>query len=87
MSVLQYGKQGTLVQDKTQSLVILLKINVMPLDLASKIDICAFNQFILRIIDGKVHYYSFHSNLMSHETVFEGDEKDFRFYTQKWDNM
>ena len=61
---------------------------VMPLDLASKIDICARINLFWRIIDGKVHYYCISPNFyLPHETVFEGDEKALLDRYQKWDNM
>lgn len=61
---------------------------VTPLDLASKIDICARINLFWRIIDGKVHYYCIAPNFyLPHETVFDGDEKTLLNRYQKWDNM
>lgn len=60
---------------------------LMPLDLASKIDICARINLFYRLIDGKVHYYSVSPQFyLPHETVFDGDEKMVSDRYQKWLN-
>lgn len=61
---------------------------LMPLDLASKIDICARVNLFYRIIDGKIHYYCVNPQFyLPHETVFDGDEKMVTDRYQKWLNL
>lgn len=75
--------------DKTLNLEDFTEVKcVTPLDLASKIDICARVNLFWRLIDGKVHYYCIAPNFyLPHETVFDGDEKTLLDRYQKWDNM
>ena len=61
---------------------------LMPLDLASRIDICARINLFYRIIDGKIHYYCVNPQFyLPHETVFDGDEKMVTDRYQKWLNL
>ena len=60
----------------------------MPLDLASKIDICARINLFYRVIGGKIHYYCVAPQFyLPSETVFDGDEKVVIDRYQKWMNQ
>lgn len=61
---------------------------LMPLDLASKIDICARVNLFYRNIDGKIHYYCVRPYFyLPDETVFNGDERMVSDRYQKWMNQ
>lgn len=61
---------------------------LMPIDLASKIDICARINLFYRIEQGKIHYYCVDPRFyLPEDTVMNGDEKQVIDRYQKWMNM
>ncbi|MCH7337121.1 terminase TerL endonuclease subunit [Acinetobacter sp. NIPH 2699] len=61
---------------------------LMPIDLASKIDICARINLFYRIEDGKLHYYCIDPRFyLPEDTVMNGEEKQVIDRYQKWMNL
>ncbi len=58
------------------------------LDLASKLDICAFNQLFKKIRDGQIHYYAFGRYYLPEETLEIADTADKKNATayKRWVN-
>lgn len=61
---------------------------LMPIDLASKVDICARINLFYRVENGKLHYYCIDPRFyLPEDTVMNGDEKQVLDRYQKWMNQ
>lgn len=61
---------------------------LMPIDLASKVDICARINLFYRVENGKLHYYCVDPRFyLPEDTVMNGDEKQVLDRYQKWMNQ
>ena len=61
---------------------------LMPIDLASKVDICARINLFYRVESGKLHYYCIDPRFyLPEDTVMNGDEKQVLDRYQKWMNQ
>lgn len=61
---------------------------LMPIDLASKVDICARINLFYRVENGRLHYYCIDPRFyLPEDTVMNGDEKQVLDRYQKWMNQ
>ena len=54
--------------------------SVFAIDLASKLDICAFVILFIKIIDGKKHYFVFAKHYLPEETIDDTENVNFQLY-------